>query len=116
MNGLLNETRRYRQRFLVSRGDELVVVNVDDIYYFAIEDNRVQAFTNEGQAYTLTLTMNDLEQELDPDSFFQNQSSIHCQHKRHTQNQLFLQFQAYCASQGLQRRKHSGEQGKKLLC
>ena len=70
MNGLLNETRRYRQRFLVSRGDELVVVNVDDIYYFAIEDNRVQAFTNEGQAYTLTLTMNDLEQELDPDSFF----------------------------------------------
>ena len=68
--GLLNETRRYRQRFLVSRGDELVVVNVDDIYYFAIEDNRVQAFTNEGQAYTLTLTMNDLEQELDPDSFF----------------------------------------------
>ena len=58
MNGLLNETRRYRQRFLVSRGDELVVVNVDDIYYFAIEDNRVQAFTNEGiLSRNLTLTV-----------------------------------------------------------
>lgn len=48
MNSLLCEVRKYRERFLVSKGNEQVMLNVDDINYFSIENNHVVAFTDEG--------------------------------------------------------------------
>lgn len=69
MEGLLNDTFQYRERFLVCKGDELIVLYADDINYFCVEDNHVFAFTDTA-SYQLTTTMNALEQELDPDKFF----------------------------------------------
>lgn len=70
LNGLLNDTRQYRERFLVSKGDELVMLYTDDISYIYKTDNHVLAFTEDGSSYSLTMNMADLELALDPDNFF----------------------------------------------
>lgn len=70
MEGLLKDTFQYRERFLVCKGDELIVLYADDINYFCVEDNRVLAFTDADTFYQLPTTMNALEQELDPNKFF----------------------------------------------
>lgn len=70
MEGLLKDTFQYRERFLVCKGDELIVLYVDDINYFYVDDNHVFAFTNTDTSYQLPTTMNALEQELDPNKFF----------------------------------------------
>lgn len=67
---LLADTHHYRERFLVSRGDELKVVQVAHIDYICMEDGRVLAHTDDGGAYPLPRTMAELERELDPDCFF----------------------------------------------
>lgn len=70
LNGLLNDTRQYRERFLVSKGDELVMLYTDDISYLYKTDNHVLAFTEDGSSYSLMMSMADLELALDPDKFF----------------------------------------------
>lgn len=70
LNGLLNDTRQYRERFLVSKADELVMLYTDDISYIYKTDNHVLAFTEDGSSYSLTMNMADLELALDPDKFF----------------------------------------------
>ena len=70
LDGLLNETRQYRERFLVSKGDEFVVLYTDDISYICKTDNHVYAFTEDGTSYSLAMSMADLEQALDPNKFF----------------------------------------------
>lgn len=70
LNGLLNDTRQYRERFLVSKGDELVMLYTDDISYIYKTDNHVLAFTEDGSSYSLTMNMADLELALDPDKYF----------------------------------------------
>lgn len=67
---LLDETHQYRERFLVNKGDELIMLYADDISYINKTDNHVMAFTEDGLAYSLAMTMTDLEQELDPNKFF----------------------------------------------
>lgn len=68
--GVMKEAHPYRERFLVSKGDELKMLSVDDICYISKEENRVVAYTADGLPYPLSLTMTDLEQELNPDKFF----------------------------------------------
>ena len=70
LNGLLNDTRQYRERFLVSKGDELVMLYTDDISYLYKTDNHTLAFTEDGSSYSSTMNMADLELALDPDKFF----------------------------------------------
>lgn len=70
MDGLLRDTFRYRERFLVSKGDELQLLSVDDINYISVEGKHVLAFADDGLSYQLSTTMADLERELDPDKFF----------------------------------------------
>lgn len=67
---LLNDTRQYRERFLVSKGDELVMLYTDDISYISKTDNHVLAFTQDGTSYSLAMSMADLEMALSPDKFF----------------------------------------------
>ena len=64
------ELRCFRERILVTRGDELIPLRTDTVSYFSIEDNTVTAYTNQGNSYRIPLTMNDLEQQLNPDLFF----------------------------------------------
>ena len=70
LENILSETHKYRERFLVSKGDELKTLYVDKINFIRKEDSRVEAVTNDGSTYSLALSMSDIEQELDPDKFF----------------------------------------------
>ncbi len=70
LDGLLNDTRQYRERFLVNKGDELVMLYTDDISYITRTDHQVLAFTEDGTFYSLAMSMADLEMVLDPDKFF----------------------------------------------
>ena len=67
---LLNDTRQYRERFLVSKGDELIMLYADDISYISKTNNRVLAFTQDGTSYSLAMSMADWEMALSPDRFF----------------------------------------------
>jgi DNA-binding LytR/AlgR family response regulator len=70
LHDVLNDTRQYRERFLITKGDELCMLCADDISYINMRDNRITAFTVDGTSYPLPMSMNDLEQALDPDRFF----------------------------------------------
>lgn len=70
LDGLLNDTRQYRKRFLVNKGDEMIMLYTNDISYISKADNHVWAFTVDGISYPLAMNMTDLEQVLDPDIFF----------------------------------------------
>ena len=70
LHGVLNDTRQYRERFLITKGDELCMLCADDISYINMYDNRITAFAVDGTSYPLPMSMNDLEQALDPARFF----------------------------------------------
>lgn len=70
LDGLLNETHQYRERFLISKGDELIMLYTDNISYISKTDNHVLAFKEDGTSYSLAVSMADLEMALDPDKFF----------------------------------------------
>ena len=67
---VLNDTRQYRERFLITKGDELCRLCADDISYINMHDNRITAFAVDSTSYPLPMSMNDLEQALDPARFF----------------------------------------------
>ena len=68
---LLRETSRsYRERFIVSVGQQMKIVFAEDIAYFYTEHKVVYLVTFDGTKYTTEFTLNRLEQLLDPARFF----------------------------------------------
>lgn len=67
---LLNRRFKYRKRFLVNKGENMVVLGVDDINYISVEGNHVYAYTDMNISFPMSTTMAVLEQELDPERFF----------------------------------------------
>ena len=70
LDRLLNGTHKYRERFLVNKGDELIMLYADNISYIIKTESNVLAFVEDGTSYPLAMTMAELEQDLDPDKFF----------------------------------------------
>lgn len=67
---VFNSVKKYRTRFLVNKGEEIVVLDVNDINYICVEGNHVYAYTDENIPLPLLMTMIGLEHELDPKRFF----------------------------------------------
>jgi DNA-binding LytR/AlgR family response regulator len=70
LQSVSRELKCYKERILVTRGDELVPLKVCDINYIHTEDNQVCAYTVNGERYHLALTMGELEEVLSPELFF----------------------------------------------
>ena len=70
LNSAFNDTHRYHERFLIPKGDELCIIYADNISYISMKDNRIIALTDDGTSYPFLMTMNELEQALDPTKFF----------------------------------------------
>lgn len=70
LNAAAREMKCFRERILVSRGDELIPLRVSDIGYIRKIEEHVVAVTRSGDQYRLPLTMQDLEEQLDPSLFF----------------------------------------------
>lgn len=62
--------REYKKRFSVKVGQHLKLVNVDDIECFYSENKGTYLYTREGRNYLLDTTLEQLEEELEPQTFF----------------------------------------------
>ncbi|NRD19686.1 response regulator transcription factor [Winogradskyella eckloniae] len=62
--------REYKKRFSVKVGQHLKLINIEDIECIYSENKGTYAFTSEGRNYLLDATLDQLEDELEPDVFF----------------------------------------------
>lgn len=62
--------REYKKRFSVKVGQHLKLINIDDIECFYSENKGTYLYTSEGRNYLLDTTLELLENELEPQTFF----------------------------------------------
>lgn len=62
--------REYRKRFTAKVGQHLKILNADAIECFYSENKGTYAATSEGRNYLLDYSLEDLEKELEPETFF----------------------------------------------
>jgi len=62
--------REYKKRFSLKVGQHLKLVQIEDIECFFSENKGTYIHTNEGRNYLIDTTLELLEQELDPQTFF----------------------------------------------
>jgi DNA-binding LytR/AlgR family response regulator len=68
---LLSTTeKKYRERFSISVGTKIKMIEVSKIAYFYVLDKGVYLRTIQGQSYNVDFTLDKLEEMLNPDSFF----------------------------------------------
>lgn len=69
--GLLQtKPKKFRQSYLVQKGETLVPVAAQDFAFFFIQNGIVRGITKENMTYHLDGKLEDLEKELDPADFF----------------------------------------------
>jgi two-component system, LytTR family, response regulator LytT len=62
--------REYKKRFSVKVGQHIKLINIDDIECFYSENKGTYLHTNDGRDYLLDITLELLENELEPRTFF----------------------------------------------
>lgn len=70
LEALKHPEKRYRSRFLISGTDDFWSLRVEDIAYFYSEERTTFAVTPNGREHILDLSLNKLEEQLDPTQFF----------------------------------------------
>ena len=70
LDGILSDMHLYKERFLVNKGDELIMLSADDITYIYKSTRQILAFTEDGASYPLSMNMQELEETLNPIKFF----------------------------------------------
>lgn len=61
---------KYKNRFLVKAGSKLLPIEAEHIAYFYRDGEVVQLVTSEGKRYSVNYSLDELEDLLDPSSFF----------------------------------------------
>ena len=70
LESVKSQTIRYRERFLIPhRADEFLIIPVCDVSHIAIRNGVVRLCTITGKYYTLNMTLEDIESQLDPQRF-----------------------------------------------
>ncbi len=67
---LQGKTEAYRQRFLVSEKDGYITVPVSAISYISTETGVVRLYLKSGKQYTVDMSLDDIDTQLDPMQFF----------------------------------------------
>lgn len=62
--------KKYRKRFLVSKGDAYIRLEVEDIAYFYSENRITSAITFGNQSHIIDFALDTLEDQLDPEVFY----------------------------------------------
>jgi len=65
----INE-RHFKSRFLVKIGDKLLAIETNDISTFCTKGGLVYLISKDGKKYLLDYTLDELTQQLNPDSFY----------------------------------------------
>lgn len=66
----IGSEKTHRSRFLLRKGDRLVPVEANSIYYLLSEEKTTLCITRDGQQYFMDYTLDALEEQLDPARFF----------------------------------------------
>jgi DNA-binding LytR/AlgR family response regulator len=69
-NLLTTNEKKYRERFSISVGTKIKIVEALDIAYFFVMDKGVYLRTVQGSTYNIDFTLDKLEEMLNPASFF----------------------------------------------
>lgn len=69
-NLLTTDEKKYRERFSVSVGTKIKMIEVTDIAYFFVMDKGNYLRTSQGSTYNIDLTLDKLEEILNPSTFF----------------------------------------------
>lgn len=74
LNALIREIklddRRFKTRFLVKKGDELLSIETSDISHFHTRHGVVHLLTQTGRDHLMDFTLDELMVQLDPEQFF----------------------------------------------
>ncbi len=62
--------REYKKRFTARVGQHIKIINAEEIECFYSENKGTYAYTTEGRNYLLDMTLEQLENELEPEMFF----------------------------------------------
>lgn len=63
-------TPHYRERFLVSRRDEYITIEVQNVCFIHSQQNITRLYLTDGTSATIPSTLDQLEKEMNPASFF----------------------------------------------
>lgn len=67
----MGDMTHYKERLIVYKGEELIPLQVSEILYFSKESKELLCMTAEGKQYHVrNMTMQDLEEQLNPEKFF----------------------------------------------
>jgi two-component system response regulator LytT len=69
---LLQNNPVYANRFLVAKGDKWIPILSQDIAWFVSEDKHVYIVTHSGNRFHISRTLEQLEEELNPELFFRS--------------------------------------------
>lgn len=64
------KAKKPKQRFLISKGDSLIPVNITEIAYIFTEDKAVMIMTRTGKSYFINYSLDEVENQLDDSIFF----------------------------------------------
>ena len=67
---LASDRNTYRERFLISKADRLLVIYAVDVAYFYAENRHTYAVTSKGVRHQLGMALDSLVKDLDPRRFF----------------------------------------------
>jgi DNA-binding LytR/AlgR family response regulator len=70
VNPIERDQREYKKRFSVKVGQHLKLINIDEIECIYSENKGTYLYTNEGRNYLIDQTLEQLEDELQPELFF----------------------------------------------
>ncbi len=77
MQAMEENQQKYQERFIVSRGDKIMSIKIDQVAYFEGEDRYVYLVKKDGARYIIDYKLGDLEAILNPKHFFRlNRSFI----------------------------------------
>jgi DNA-binding LytR/AlgR family response regulator len=75
LNAITQGEKKYRKRFLICGATSYFKLDVDQIAWFSTENRVTTAFTFEGKSHIVDLTIEKLEEQLDPEIFFRTNRS-----------------------------------------
>jgi len=70
IESIQNSTPKYTTRFLVNKGNSLLIVEINDIAWFHAEDKMVFLTTFDNKKYPINNTLDKLEKLIEPKMFF----------------------------------------------
>ena len=70
LNAIIKGEKKYRKRFLISGSTSYFKLSTKDIAWFSIDNRITTAMTFEGKSHIIDLTIEKLEEQLDPEVFF----------------------------------------------